>query len=178
MTPQQLKKELLKFNTATLADIIVAAISRKRDFKNAILEQVNERLEMQDFYGGDISEQKVKINDTLLSGYWKDLKKIVNYFNNYGGGDTKDENKAYDLFDKLNTLAKKEIFSDKLRMDIFREVLFEHNRGNSGFDHVLDELLHGLCLHKEDWKILFDYYDNHKYDFYSQKATKIRQEKL
>ena len=45
------------------------------------------------------------INDDLLNDYWKDLKKIVNSFNNYGGGSIKDENKAYDLFDKFNLLT-------------------------------------------------------------------------
>lgn len=75
-------------------------ISRKREFKNAILEQVNERVKM---YGSsafpdeDLAERKLKINDGLLNGYWKGLKKIVNSFNNYGGGSTKDENKDYDF---------------------------------------------------------------------------------
>jgi hypothetical protein len=46
MTPQQLKNELLKFDRATLSDIIISAISRKREFKNTILEQLNECIEV------------------------------------------------------------------------------------------------------------------------------------
>lgn len=183
MTPQQLKKELLKFDKVALSDIIISAISRKREFKNAILEQVNERVKIHGssaFSDEDLAERKLKINDGLLNGYWKDLKKIVNSFNNYGGGSTKDENKAYDLFEKLNTLAQKEAFSAVLRMKIFEEILAEHKRGNSGFDDVLDELANNLCVYKSDWEALADYYDNQKYfsSYYSDKAAKIRKDKL
>lgn len=57
------------------------------------------------FSDENLAERKLKINDDLLNDYWKDLKKIVNSFNNYGGGSIKDENKAYDLFDKFNLLT-------------------------------------------------------------------------
>lgn len=183
MTPQQLKKELLKFDKATLSDIIISAISRKREFKNAVLEQVNERVKTDGFSvfsDEDVAERKLKINDGLLSGYWNDLKKIVTRFNKYGGGSTKDENKAYTLFEKLNILAQKEVFSTTFRMQVFEEVLAEHRRGNSGFDDVLDKLANNLCVYKSDWEALANYYEEQKYfsSYYSDKAAKIRKDKL
>ncbi|MBC7920812.1 MAG: hypothetical protein H7Z75_06930 [Ferruginibacter sp.] len=182
MTPQQLKKELLKHDRQFLTELIVAAISRKREFKTAILEKLNEKISAQGAVpdaNGD--EPKTKLNDELLTSYWKELKKIVSKSNQYGGCPPKEENKAYRLFDKVTTLLDKEVFSDDLRTGILEEATVEHQTGNSGFDDALMDLLNSLCVYRSDWEYLIDYLENKRSGFgsyYQELARQIRKDKL
>lgn len=188
MTPQQLKKELLKYDSQFLTELIIESINRKRDFKNILLEKFNEKIAQKGAANNtanedeDVFDKKIKINDTLLINYWKDLKKIVVSSNKYGGCDYKEQNKADNLFAKLEKFLEKQYVSEESIRKVMKEAFDQMNIGNSGFDDDLLELMQSLCKEKEDWgylvKLLESMKNVHYNSHFRNIANQIRLEKL
>ncbi len=147
MTPIQLKKELLKLDVQTLTEVIIGAISRNTPFKNAILEQLNNKtvsVEGEDNTTSDIS-------DSLLQGTWKEMKKIVSKSNKEGYEDATARNKFDKLYTKIEELLAKQTCSRIERMKVIDELIVQRGINNSGFISNLDDLLFLLCYFRRDW---------------------------
>jgi hypothetical protein len=151
MTPAQLKKELLKLDVQTLTEIIISAINRNTPFKNAVLEQLTNKVTP---IQGQSTAPNSDISDSLLQGTWKEMKKIVAKSNREGYEDSATRNKFDKLYTKMEDLLGKQICSRIERMKVVDEAIEQRGINNSGFIGNLDDLLLLLCYDRRDWLYL------------------------
>ena len=79
----------------------------------------------------------VDINDKLALEYWKKAEKIIDDFNEYGGGSEYEENEAYGFIESISELVS--ALSWKTRQKIIDGMLVQYFYGNSGFDDPLTD---------------------------------------
>lgn len=94
----------------------------------------------------------VDINDKLALEYWEKAEKIINEFNEYGGGSEYEENEAYDFIESISELVS--TLSWKTRQKIIDGMLVQYFYGNSGFDDPLTDACFELCKERDEWLYL------------------------
>jgi hypothetical protein len=180
MTNQELKKELLKYDSQFLTELIMESLNRNRAFKNILLEKFNEKMASQSSLANTnaemFKEDKIKLTDTLLNGLWKDLKRYVSKANRWGGLPSAENNKADKVGDKIIQTLKSDSTSAKARSKVLDEIIAEHTIGNSGLDWLLEDIVEVLCIENEEWLKWIEYLEGSKY--YKKQGQVLRLKKL
>ena len=84
-----------------------------------------------------------------LEKHWKDARRIISNFNEYGGGPDSEEEDAYDSLEKMAEIVETNDIPWKSRAVILDELLEEFHIGNSGFEDILIDVADSFCQSKE-----------------------------
>jgi hypothetical protein len=118
------------------------------------------------------------LNDQLLLETWSLAERIIEEFNEYGGGPESEEETAYDYLNEMEEIAQKENVSRKARHEVIDGAFEQYHLHNSGFDDALDDLMFGLCRVREDWKYLVSLYMKNPSEWEKKRAMEIYEEHL
>ncbi len=94
------------------------------------------------------------LNDELLLEYWDEAEEIIAEFNKYGGGPDDEEEKVFDLFEKMTEIIKENELSHELRIYFIDEIIQQYKKKNSGFQDGLMDLAFKICQDKSEWEYL------------------------
>lgn len=98
------------------------------------------------------SEGGADITEKLALEFWRKAEKIINSFNDYGGGSEYEEEESYDYMDKIRELIP--VLPWKTRKKIMDGMLTQYHYGNSGFDDALTDACFQMCKERDEWMYL------------------------
>ena len=96
----------------------------------------------------------VDINDKLAFEYWSKAEKIIDEFNEYGGGPDDEEDEACGFMESISELIP--ALSWQTRRKIMDGMLVQYHYGNSGFDDMLTDTCFEMCKERDEWLYLAD----------------------
>jgi hypothetical protein len=94
------------------------------------------------------------INDKLALEYWRKAEKIIDEFNQYGGGSEYEEEEVYGFIESISELIPS--LSWATRKKIIDGMLVQYHYGNSGFDDSLTDACFELCKERDEWLYLVE----------------------
>lgn len=94
----------------------------------------------------------VAINDKLALEYWRKAERLIQEFNDYGGGSEYEEDEACAYMASISELVP--TLSWKTRQKIMDGMLAQYYYGNSGFDDPLTDACFELCQERDEWLYL------------------------
>ena len=92
------------------------------------------------------------ITEKLALEFWRKAEKIIDNFNDYGGGSDYEEEESYDYIEKVCELFP--VLPWKTRQKIMDGMLTQYHYGNSGFDDALTDACFQMCREHDEWLYL------------------------
>jgi hypothetical protein len=98
------------------------------------------------------NEGGTDITEKLALEFWRKAEKIINSFNDYGGGSDYEEEESYDYIEKICELIP--VLPWRTRQKIMDGMLTQYHYGNSGFDDALTDACFQMCKERDEWLYL------------------------
>lgn len=154
MTKEFVNEELMKLTKEQIYDLVNYLRSIYK-MDTEILSWIRDRnINSNNIKGSGSSSKMKELTMHLLMKYWKHAKKIISDFNEYGGGNEKDEDKAYELLDNISIILNEEELPKNIKAKLLDDIFQEYNMHNSGFEDALIDLSFQICSTKEEWRYL------------------------
>ena len=171
-----LDETLRSLDRKELYNLLENLVDRNPKIYRLILEWLNNK--PRDMKEIDSKKVGILLNDELLLEYWYDAEKIIDEFNEYGGGLEDDEEEACDCLDKISELIKKGNISTKAKFEFLDKAFVQYNYNNSGFEDALMDVFFEICETKEEWRYLVKKLSKHPSRWRNKLIMDIQKEHL
>lgn len=156
MTKEFINEELMKLTKEQIYDL-VNYLRGIYKMDTEILSWIRDRnINPNNIKDSEKSSKMKELTMHLLMKYWKHAKKIISDFNEYGGGNEKDEDKVYELLENISIILNEEELPKNIKIKLLDEIFEEYNMHNSGFEDALIDLSFEICSTREDWIYLVE----------------------
>lgn len=104
-----------------------------------------------DWYEKNDQKRKEEAQDAEFINLWDErILPTVMVFNEYGGGDYREEDDAIFLLWELSKMGKEKNISWNARKMVMDSMMEQYAIGNSGFEDMLYEIASGFCDTEEE----------------------------
>lgn len=104
-----------------------------------------------DWYEKNDQKRKEEAQDAEFINLWDErILPTVMVFNEYGGGDYREEDDAIFLLWELSKMGKEKNISWNARKMVMDSMMEQYAIGNSGFEDMLYEIASGFCNTEEE----------------------------
>lgn len=104
-----------------------------------------------DWYEKNDQKRKEEAQDAEFINLWDErILPTVMAFNEYGGGDYREEDDAIFLLWELSKMGKEKNISWNARKMVMDSMMEQYAIGNSGFEDMLYEIVSGFCDTEEE----------------------------
>lgn len=144
MKKMKIDKWIRHFNKDQLLDLIEYLVSVTESGEEAVIDYCQKKAS-----DGNVTNQALIIEKKIRQ-HWNHARKIIDDFNEYGGGPESEEEKACDELNAMSELVECDDASWNVRKEILDDILDNGLYGNSGFTDYLMDIASSMCRSREE----------------------------
>lgn len=146
-----LKEKLFELNEQDLVELLILSLKTHTSWKNVFLKKVAEKL---DQIG--LSDETQTIYEQEFLSHFDRACKIMEDFNQYGGGPDEDYNEAYEELEQITELFQENKLNQKLKKEFFDKMFYYYDWDNSGMNDIIINAVYEVADRDEDWHYIIE----------------------
>lgn len=156
-----------QFDKKQLQELVAYLVSTNALAEEALLDYCQKQ-------AGDVETGgNTLIIETRIQQYWKKAAKIIEEFDEYGGGPKAEEEKAYDALEDMEKLLEENEVSWAVRKEVLDQMLRFAASDNSSFTDYLMDIALVICVNRQESLYLADFLMGVESSYYRGVAARL-----